>query len=70
MNTVMGFDAIFREEVEGGFTVFIPSLPGCVTFGGSMEEVHEMAKEAIELYLESLEAHSGDGMEFQDNLVN
>ncbi len=35
----------------------MPSLPGCVTYGATMDEAVEMAKEAIELYVESLEAH-------------
>jgi predicted RNase H-like HicB family nuclease len=33
--------------------VIVPSLPGCVTYGDTIEEAIEMAKEAIELYLES-----------------
>lgn len=48
---------IFREEEESGFTVIVPALPGCVTFGETLEEAEEMAKEAIELYLESLREH-------------
>jgi len=39
-----------------GFTVNVPALPGCVTFGESIEHAMEMAKEAIELYVESLQA--------------
>lgn len=42
-------------EVEGGFTVTVPSLPGCVTWGESIEEAKIMAKEAISLYLEDME---------------
>ncbi len=48
---------LLRKEPEGGFTVTVPSLPGCVTYGEPMDEAVEMAKEAIELYVESLEAH-------------
>ena len=33
-------------------------LPGCVTYGATMEEAVEMSKEAIELYLESLIARN------------
>jgi len=39
---------------EGGFTVTVPALPGCVTQGESIEECIERAREAIELYIESL----------------
>jgi predicted RNase H-like HicB family nuclease len=48
---------IFRPEPEGGFTVTVPALPGCVTYGETLEEARTMAKEAIELYLISLEKH-------------
>jgi len=34
-----------------------PSLPGCITYGDTIEEAIEMAKEAIELYIESLKEH-------------
>ena len=42
-----------REE-EGGYTVIVPSLAGCVTFGETVEEAIEMAREAIEGYIETL----------------
>ena len=48
---------IFKPEAEGGFTVIAPSLPGCVTFGRTLEEAKEMATEAIAAYLESLKKH-------------
>ncbi len=35
----------------------VPSLPGCVTYGETIEEAIDMAKEAIELYIESLKEH-------------
>lgn len=41
---------------EGGFTVTAPALPGCITYGDTKEHALEMAKEAIELYVETLEA--------------
>lgn len=49
---------LLRKEPEGGYTVIVPSLPGCVTYGSTREEAKKMAKEAIELYLESLWEHS------------
>ena len=44
-----------RKEEEGGYTVFVPSLPGCITYGETVDESIDMAKEAIELYLEELQ---------------
>ena len=43
-----------RHEPEGGFTVTVPVLPGCITYGDDVEQAIEMAKEAIELYIEEL----------------
>ena len=48
------FQVVFRPEPEGGFTVIVPSLPGCVTFGETLEEAKKMATEAIQLYVETL----------------
>jgi len=55
---MISYRILLRKEPEGGYTVTVPSLSGCVTYGKSIEEATEMAKEAIELYLESLKAHN------------
>jgi len=47
------YKVLLRPEPEGGYTVTVPALPGCVTFGESVEEAMKMAQEAIELYLSS-----------------
>jgi antitoxin HicB len=39
---------------EGGYVVTVPALPGCVTQGESYEEALEMAKDAIEGWLDTL----------------
>jgi len=49
---------MLRKEPEGGYTAFVPSLPGCVTYGDTIDEAIEMVKEAVELYIESLIAHN------------
>ena len=43
-----------HKEDDGGFTVIVPALPGCITYGENVDEAISMAKEAIELYLEEL----------------
>jgi predicted RNase H-like HicB family nuclease len=53
----LSYRVLLRKEPEGGYTVVVPSLPGCVTYGDTVEEAIEMAKEAIELYIESLKEH-------------
>jgi antitoxin HicB len=45
-----------RKEVEGGYTVVVPTLPGCITYGEDVDEAIAMAEEAIALYLEELQA--------------
>ncbi len=57
---VLNYRVIFRKEPEGGYTVNVPSLPGCITFGDTIDEAIEMAKEAILLYIDSLKKHNED----------
>jgi predicted RNase H-like HicB family nuclease len=43
---------ILEPSEEGGFTVYVPSLPGCISEGDTEKEALANIKEAIELYLE------------------
>jgi antitoxin HicB len=45
------------EPVDEVYTAWVPSLPGCVTFGKSIEDALEMAKDAIVIYVETLISH-------------
>ena len=45
----LNYRILLRKEPEGGYTAIIPTLPGCVTYGHSIEEAVEMAKKAIKL---------------------
>lgn len=54
---ILRYKISLRKEPEGGYTVTVPSLPGCVTYGDTIEEAINMAREAIQLYIESLKAH-------------
>ena len=65
---MISYRILLRKEPEGGYTVTVPSLPGCVTYGKSIEESIEMAKEAIELYLESLKSHHEEIPNDEDTL--
>ncbi len=40
---------------RGGYTVYVPSLPGCISEGETKEDAIKNIKEAIELYLEPVE---------------
>ncbi len=57
---VLSYKIMLRKEPESGYTVIVPSLPGCVTYGDTIEEAIEMAEEAIGLYIESLKEHGED----------
>jgi len=50
---VLQYNAVFQEEREGGFSVWVPALPGCSSQGETFEEAVENIREAISLYLES-----------------
>lgn len=48
----MQFKVLFEPSDEGGYTVYVPALPGCVSEGDTLEEARRNIREAIELYLE------------------
>lgn len=48
----MKIKVVLEPAEEGGYTVFVPSLPGCISEGNTLEEALQNIKEAIELYLE------------------
>ncbi|OGY36428.1 MAG: hypothetical protein A3E36_03465 [Candidatus Andersenbacteria bacterium RIFCSPHIGHO2_12_FULL_45_11b] len=51
------FNIYLRPEAEGGYTVIVPALPGCVTYGKTVAEAREMAGDAIGAYLASMDDH-------------
>jgi predicted RNase H-like HicB family nuclease len=48
----MKVKVVLEPSEEGGFTAYVPSLPGCVSEGETEEEAIRNIKEAIELFLE------------------
>ncbi len=50
---ILEYNTVFQEEKEGGFSVWVPELPGCASQGETFEEALGNIKEAIELYLET-----------------
>ena len=43
-----------QDEEDGGYTVTVPELPGCITEGDTLQEAFDNAQEAIIGYLEAL----------------
>lgn len=58
----MQLRVVLEPSDEGGYTVFVPSLPGCISEGNTREEALHNIREAIELYLEPVD----DDMEFSE----
>ena len=49
----MEIKVVLEKQEEGGYTVYVPSLPGCISQGDSKEDALKNIREAIELYLEA-----------------
>ena len=57
---MLNYRITLRKEPEGGYTVTVPTLAGCITYGENVDEAISNAREAIELYIESLKEHGED----------
>ncbi len=64
----LSYRILLRKEPEGGYTVTVPSLPGCVTYGDTIDEAIDMAREATQLYIESLKEHGEEIPTEEDTL--
>ena len=57
-----------HKEPKGGYTAFVPIMPGCISYGEDVYEAITMAKEAIELYIEELQER-GDAIPDDSNTL-
>jgi predicted RNase H-like HicB family nuclease len=48
----MRYTVVLEKELDGGYVVSVPTLPGCVSQGDNREEALANIREAIELYIE------------------
>lgn len=51
----MKLRVVLEPSPEGGFTVFVPALPGCISEGETRDEAMRNIREAVELYLEEVD---------------
>ena len=51
---LLTYRIMLHKEPEGSYTVTVPALPGCMTYGNTVDHAIDMAKEAIELYIAEL----------------
>jgi len=54
----MKLKVILEPSAEGGYTIIVPSLPGCITEGETKEEALANVQESVELYLDPVEDDS------------
>jgi predicted RNase H-like HicB family nuclease len=52
--TSLRYTVIYEPQPEGGYSVSVPALPGCITEGDTIAEARSMAEDAIRGYCESL----------------
>lgn len=62
---MMKLKIVIEPSDEGGYSVTVPSLPGCITEGNTKKEALKNIKEAILLYLEPVE----DAVCFDYNVI-
>jgi predicted RNase H-like HicB family nuclease len=55
MSAAAVYTAIIEPD-EDAFHAYIPALPGCHTFGGTVDEARANLIEAAELYLDAMRA--------------
>ena len=51
------YNIMLRPEPEGGYTALVPALPGCVTYGRTVDEAQKMAKDTISRLHRRLRKH-------------
>lgn len=53
------FDVVLESQSEGGFTAYVPDLPGCISEGDAVDDALAMIRDAIEGYL-AVQAERGE----------
>ncbi len=66
--TTHRYTVILEREPDGGFHAYCPTLKGCHSQGDSLDEAIDNIREAIDIYLESVEAH-GEPIPQEDLLI-
>lgn len=66
---VSEYPAVFQEENTGGFSVWVPDLPGCASQGETFEEALHNIKEAIKLYLEDETKSPPEAADYKQQFV-
>ena len=62
---------VLEPSEEGGYTAYVPSLPGCLSEGDTLDEAMTNIREAIDLYLDTVEDDivTREGLEVRELVV-
>ena len=53
----MDYVVVSEKVGDGCYSAYVPDLPGCVSCGGTLEEVRKLINEAVNLHIDSLRRH-------------
>ena len=67
----MRLKIVLEPGEDGGYTVYVPGLPGCISEGDTADDAIANIREAIELYLEPVESEltGREGLEVRELAV-
>ena len=66
---VRNYTAVFQEEKAGGYSVWVPDLPGCTSQGETFEESVRNIREAITLYLKDQDQTEMKSDDFKQQFI-
>lgn len=66
---ILKYTVIFEPAEEGGYTVSVPALPGCISEGDTFEEAKKMITDAMKGYLQVLKEEKQEIPQEQSNVV-
>lgn len=53
----MTYAVVYETGSEGGYSAYVPDLPGCVAAARTLEKTRELMEEAIEFHIEGMRMH-------------
>jgi predicted RNase H-like HicB family nuclease len=65
----MQLKIVFEPSPEGGFTVYVPALPGCISEGDDLDQARVNIREAIELYLDDEDSIAPNGGAIEELVI-
>jgi antitoxin HicB len=63
------YQVVIQEELKGGFSAWVPELPGCASQGETLEETITNIREAISLYLQDSPAENNKELPYKNQFT-